>query len=258
MLLITDLQEIPSLNDPCGLTIGSFDGVHLGHQALLQHLRSKLPSCGKLAVFTFSNHPTHLFTPERPVPLICPPLQKVKHLADCGVDLVFLIPFTREFSKTPFREFLSYLKARLNFFYLTLGMGASFGKDKEGIETNVRKLATELHFTVDYLPKTVVGKDPVSSGRVRTAITQADFHQVQHCLGRPYSLMGRPAQQSNLFQLSLPGICLPPEGIYPVRMKIHDTFHLGRASVLPKQHTIRLDPLHTSISLYNKDIEVIF
>jgi riboflavin kinase / FMN adenylyltransferase len=258
MLLITDLNEVPSLSKPCGLTIGSFDGVHLGHQALLQHLTSKLPTNGKVAVFTFSNHPTHLFTPERPVPLICPPLQKVKHLADCGVDFVILIPFTREFSKTPFREFLSHLKKQLNFSYLTLGMGASFGKDKEGVEANVRKIAAELSFAVDYLPKTVVGKDPVSSGRVRTAIAKADFHEAQNCLGRPYSLMGRLTEENGLLQFSLAGICLPPEGIYPVRIKIHDITHLGRAHVMPQNHIIRLDPLNTSTPLYNKDVEVIF
>jgi riboflavin kinase/FMN adenylyltransferase len=252
MLLITDLREIPALSEPCALTIGSFDGVHLGHQAILQHLKAKVPG-GKLTVFTFSNHPTHLFAPERPVPLICPPLQKVKHLADHGVDVVIMIPFTLKFSKTPFREFLSHLKKQLNFTYLTLGIGASFGKDKEGVEANVRKLATELSFTVDYLPKTIVSKDLVSSGRVRAALIQADFHQVQDCLGRPYSLMGR---LNDSLQFFLTGICLPPEGIYPVRIKFHDTIHLGRAQI--QGRSIQLDPLKPSIPFNNKDVEIIF
>jgi riboflavin kinase / FMN adenylyltransferase len=258
MLLITDLGDLPSFSQPCGLTIGSFDGVHIGHQALLKHLKSKLPSNGVLAVFTFLNHPTHLFTPHHLTRLICPPLQKVKHLADYGANIVCLIPFTSEFAKTSFREFLLHLKKQLNFSYLALGTGATFGKNKEGNEANVRKLASELAFNVDYIPKTLVKGIPVSSGRIRSSIAQGALHEVQEYLGRHYSLMGRLQRENGFSHFFLPGICLPPEGIYPVRIKTNFTIYLGRAQVLPKEQLIRLDLLETTISLQDKDIEVIF
>ncbi len=258
MLLITHLADLPSPSEPCGLTIGSFDGVHLGHQALLKHLRSKLPKNGVLAVLTFLNHPTHLFTPDQPMFLICPPLQKVKHLADCGADIVCLIPFTLEFAKTSFREFLHTLKKQLNFSYLALGTGATFGKNKEGDEPNVRKLASTFAFEVDYLPKTLVQGVPVSSGRIRSSIVQGALQEVQECLGRPYSLMGRLKKENGFFCLFLPGICLPPEGIYTVRIKINSTCCPARAQVMPKQQLLRLDLLETRISFQDKDIEVIF
>lgn len=258
MLLITDLADLPSLSGPCGLTIGSFDGVHLGHQALLKHLKSKLPSNGILAVFTFLNHPTHLFTPDRPVFLICPPLQKVKHLADYGADIVYLISFTPELAKTSFREFLHTLKKQLNFSYLALGAGATFGKNKEGDETHVRKLASECAFEVDYIPKTLVQGVPVSSGRVRSSIAQGALHEVHNCLGRHYSLMGRLKKEEGFFRFFLPGICLPPEGIYPVRIKTNSTTYLGRAQVAPKEQLVRLELLETTLSLHDKDVEVIF
>jgi riboflavin kinase/FMN adenylyltransferase len=270
MLLITDLADLPSLSEPCGLTIGSFDGVHLGHQALLKHLKSKLPSNGTLAVFTFLNHPTHLFTPDQPALLICPPLQKVTHLADYGADIVCLIPFTPEFAKTSFREFLLYLKKQLNFSHLALGVGATFGKDKEGDESNVQKLASEFAFKVDYIPKTLVKGVPVSSGRIRSSIAKGALHEVQGCLGRHYSLMGRLKKKNGFFRFFLPGICLPPEGIYPVRIREHvqqilhmlpkknSATSLGRVQVAPKEQLIRLDFLETTISLQDKDVEVIF
>src|SRR5690348_2397718 len=106
MLLLTDFNDIPPIDQPCGLTIGSFDGVHLGHQTLLKHLRAKLPSQGLVCVFTFSNHPSHLFTPQSPLSLICPPLQKMKLLETYGVDIAFLIPFTAEFAQISYEEFL--------------------------------------------------------------------------------------------------------------------------------------------------------
>ncbi len=257
MLLITDLNEIPQLSQPCGLTIGSFDGVHLGHQAILKSLRLKLSPGANIAVFTFSNHPSQLFTPEKPTPLICPPLQKVKHLADYGAGIVFLIPFSEDFAKQSFREFLQHLKNKLKFSHLTLGTGAAFGHRKEGDEMNVRKLGSALGFEVDYLPKTMVGGTLVSSGRVRASIAQGSFQDVQECLGRHYSLMGR--LRKNTFEhFSLPGICLPPEGIYAVRIKVNGSIHLGRAQVSPQEQLIRLDPLKTDAPLQDKDAEVIF
>jgi riboflavin kinase / FMN adenylyltransferase len=264
MLLITDLNAIPSLTQPCGLTIGSFDGVHLGHQALLQHLKSKflteceIPPEGLLCVFTFSTHPSQLFSPETPIPLICPPLQKVKHLADYGADIVFLIPFTPEFANMSFEHFLRQLKKNLRISHLAFGIGAAFGKNKEGDETNVRHLAAELHFEADYLPKTRIGGTPVSSGRIRALITQGSFQEVQTCLGRPYSLMGRLHQENGFYHFSLSGICLPPEGIYPIRLKTISSTFLGKAHIRAMEPMIRLELLKTETSLHGKDVEVIF
>ena len=132
MLLITDINDTPPFDQPSGLTLGNFDGVHLGHQALLKHLRAQLPSNGKLVVLTFFNHPSHIFSPQSPIPLICPPLQKVKHLKDYGADIVVVLPFTSEFAKTSFEEFIKLLKQRLHFSFLALGAGATFGKNKRG------------------------------------------------------------------------------------------------------------------------------
>lgn len=247
MLLITDLKDLPTLTD-CGLTIGTFDGVHLGHQALLRHLKKK---SGKVVVFTFSNHPTQVFRPDNPTPLICPPLQKVKQLYDSGADIVILVPFTPSFAQTPFDKFLHDLKLKINFSHLTLGTGAVLGKNREGNEDNIRTLGTKLHFSVDYLPKTLLKGQPISSGRIRTAITQGHFHEVQESLGRPYSLMGH----LNENDFPLPGICMPPDGVYAVQIKTGATQHLGRALISSKKQSLQLD---LPTSLHGKDVEVIF
>lgn len=254
MLLITDLDDAPDFNNPCGLTIGSFDGVHLGHQALISHLRSELPSNGILTVFTFSNHPSQNFTPHAPVPLISPPLQKVKYLGEIGVDIVVLIPFTTQFSQTPFDQFLSRLKERLEFSYLALGAGATFGKGKEGNEANVKRLAPELGFKVDYLPKFLLDGIPVSSGRIRTLISQGEFSKAQACLGRPYSLMGHIQDH----EMNATNLCLPPEGTYSVSLKIADQIHLGSAEVSPVEQKIRLDFLNKSLKINHQEVEIFF
>ncbi len=238
MLLITDLNDIPSLTKPCGLTIGTFDGVHLGHQTLLNHLRSKLPPSSTLAVFTFSNHPSELFS--SPTPLICPPLQKVKHLFDYGADLIIMIPFSHSFSSIPYDQFLQQMKERLVFSQLVLGTGATFGSKRQGNEENVKKLSKKLHFEVEYLPK----YRSISSGNIRKLISQGAFDEVSACLGRPYSLMGRLQKDT----LPLPSICLPPEGTYPVQVKTSDKVLSAHAQVLPA--SIHLDiPLDTDVEI---------
>lgn len=257
MLLITDLNDIPSISGSCSLTIGSFDGVHLGHQALFKHIKSKLPN-GTLTVFTFSNHPANYFNPHRPTLLVCPPLQKVKYLSDYGADIIILIPFTMKFAKTTFREFLERLKEKLNFSYLALGVDATFGKNKEGDETNVKKLAAELKITVDYLPKTIYGTSHISSGKVRSLIGQAAFDELQNYLGRRYSLMGRIRQENGIYSFPLTGICLPPDGIYSVRIKTNHENHLARAHIISQKQVIEIDILETVVSLHGQNIEVIF
>ena len=258
MLLFTDVNDIPLIIQPCGLTIGSFDGVHLGHQALLAHLRSKLPPNGLLAVFTFSNHPSHLFTPHAPVPQICPPLQKAKLLNHYGADIVMLAPFTPEFSATPFDQFLHLLKQKLSFSHLMLGIGATFGARKEGDETRVRSLSSQLNFEVEYLPKFKLHDIPISSGRVRAAISQGAFHEAQTYLGRPYSLLCRLSIEDGRASFHGMGLCLPPEGIYPVRIKTSSGEHLARAQVLPKESKILLELLRKNIPLTQEETEVIF
>ena len=132
MFLITDINDIPFLNCPSALAIGSFDGVHLGHQTLFQHLRAKLPPHGILTALTFSNHPSHIFTPKSPIPLISPPLQKVKHLFDYGIDIVIFLPFTKEFANISFKTLLTQLHSSLSFSHLAFGTGAVLGKNREG------------------------------------------------------------------------------------------------------------------------------
>lgn len=258
MLLIPSIDAIPVLTQPCGLTIGSFDGVHLGHQALLKRLREKLPADGILVVFTFSNHPAHHFASHTPLPLICPPLQKAKLLAEYGADMVILIPFTADFSQILFDQFLSRLKEKLGFTQLVLGTGATFGRYKEGNEENVKRIAPKLGFEAEYLPKLTLQGAPISSGRIRSLIAQGALHEVQTYLGRPYSLLGHLRPHNQYYSLTATGLCLPPEGVYPVRLNMPLSHHLARAHVSPKTQALHLELLEEGQILSEQEVEIVF
>lgn len=234
----------PPCNLPCGLAIGFFDGVHLGHQALIKKLREKLPHPSRLAVFTFSTHPSTLFSPQHAPRLICSASTKSHLLSSYGADLVLLSAFTPELAATPFDAFLRTLKKQLNFTQLMLGQGATFGKHRQGDEIAVRKLASTLGFEIDYLPKISREGQPLSSRRIRSLIQQGHFAEVSACLGRPYSLEGTliPSERGSI--CPLPGLCLPPAGSYPI------TLQLGGVQRLV---TVQVDPVRDEILIQGAD-----
>ncbi len=257
-MIVSKLDDVPEDMHFAGLTIGSFDGVHLGHQFLLKTLKAKLPPNSRIAVFTFANHPSHHFTPHSPTPLICPPLQKAKLLESYGADLVILSHFTPELSRTPFDQFLRQLKEKLSFTHLVLGEGATFGKKREGNEENIKQLAPTLEFQVEYLPKFNLHDTALSSGRVRELIAKGQLHDVHECLGRSYSLMGKVETEDRFYIFNAEGLCLLPEGVYPVRIQPASHSHLGRAQVLSKEQKIRLELLENQVLKNLNEVEVIF
>jgi riboflavin kinase/FMN adenylyltransferase len=241
MQIYTDLNALPHSHSPSGLTIGTFDGVHLGHQALFKALRTQITPQGNLTVLTFSNHPADLFAHRAPSPLLTTTEHKLKLLEKAGVDTCIVIPFTPEFAAQSFSAFLTKLKEQLSLTHLLLGIGASFGKDRQGDEPQVRALAQTLNFSVDYLPKVMIDNLPVSSGRIRKHLVKGEFAAVEALLGRPYSIYAPLVQENAHYQMHVSGLCLPPDGIYPIELQLSDVQHLGRCHIDHKRAAVRVD-----------------
>jgi riboflavin kinase/FMN adenylyltransferase len=227
-----------------GLTIGNFDGVHLGHRALLNQLRTALPQGGQSVVYTFSNHPSHILSHLAPIPYICTLEHKLKLLHAAGVDATVLVPFSLELARTPFDRFLETLKETLDFSVLVLGTDARFGKNREGNPEKTRQLGKTLGFEVIYVPKYMRSDQVVSSALIRTRIAQGDLDQAAHYLGRPYSIYAEVHHGA----MSLKGLCLPPTGIYRATLEAENQLFNVDAHV--HRHTERIDGLpHLSAAL---------
>ncbi len=156
------------------LTIGFFDGVHLGHRALLKKLRAHPHT----TILTFSNHPQSLFKPPAP-PLLIPLEEKLTLLKPFADELIVL-PFTLEFAATPFDQLLD----SFDLSHIVLGAGSVFGKNREGNEEAVRKYAEKKKIHVEYLPKFQWMNEPVSSSRIRRALAAGDQQLAQQLLGK--------------------------------------------------------------------------
>lgn len=226
MQIFHSLQEFPHTQEPIALTLGSFDGVHLGHRAVLQELQRLVPQ-GKRVVISFSNHPSSILRPKTPVELLCTLPHRCKLLEEAGMDCLILLQFTPELANHSFEEFLRSVHSFCPFKYLVLGHDAAFGKERKGTQEAVQKLTSEMHFALDYLKPFVVEETPVSSSTIRTALREGDLSRVEKLLGRPFSISQDIQSGQGLGKrigfptLNIPveELCLPPLGVYAVLVK---------------------------------------
>ncbi|MES2345662.1 MAG: FAD synthetase family protein [Chlamydiota bacterium] len=212
MHIIHSLNAHTASPPPYGLTIGSFDGMHLGHQFLLKTLREQLGPKGTLAALTFSNHPADVIPGLKKAPLLCSFEYKLQLLEKAGVNLAIILEFTSSFSEKSYDVFLKEVFKCIPFSYLILGTGAAFGKNRQGDELHIKNLGKELHFEATYLDKKKVDDENCSSGLIRHYLQQGDIHKVASLLGRPYALYGKIKNHI----LDTTGLCLPPPGTYSI------------------------------------------
>lgn len=156
------------------LTLGFFDGVHLGHQALLKKLRAHPHT----TILTFSNHPQSLLKPPAPE-LLIPYEERIALLREYADELIVL-PFTHALAQTSYEDLLG----QFSLSHLLLGEGAVFGNKREGNEPNVRRYAQQKGFTVEYFPKILFEGEPISSSRIRQALRFGKLTLAQQLLGR--------------------------------------------------------------------------
>ena len=213
MITLEDLSATYSLPRPCALTIGSFDGVHLGHQRILQKLREKVGPMGTVCVLTFSNHPSQVLFGEKPAPLIFSKNLKLEALAECGVDVTLCIPFTQKLASKSYAVFLEELMTSCPFDFLVLGKGACLGEKKEGSPKKVTQLGKEMGFITQYIPKAEKDDFVISSGKIRELILSGNLTKASTLLGHPLMIEGEVQSQHLIID---PNICLPPDGEYTI------------------------------------------
>ncbi len=168
------------------LTVGVFDGVHIGHQALLRETVSRPDSLP--AAVTFRNNPAILLEPEGYGGDIQTHLQKMDTLAGMGVGLIILIDFSSDFSKLTGRQFFDILMDRLSLSFIVLGSDFVCGYRGDTSAYDIRTLMKPKGIPVAIIPPILYGGLPVSSTRIREAVRKGDMSSAKAMLGRNYSL----------------------------------------------------------------------
>ena len=178
--------------DGVWLTIGSFDGVHQGHQAIIRQLTAGAHAAGLPAVvLTFHPHPAAVLRGRRGPYYLTTPEERAECLANLGVDVVVTHPFNQEVANLSAREFVARLQRHLNPSHIWVGPDFALGRGREGDIPTLQRLGEEYGFTLNIAESFRLDGRVVSSSWVRSALADGDVESVQRLLGRPYQLAGR-------------------------------------------------------------------
>jgi len=185
-----ELQRFP-VDRPTVLTIGNFDGVHLGHQYLVSQVIERARDRGFAAgAVTLYPDPVRVLRPEEPMQYLTSLEERIELLRACGLDLVVPLSFTSELAELSPRSFLTLLKEQLNLGLLLMGPDNVFGRNREGTPERVKETGRELGFDVEVLAAPLTDGTPVSATAIRNALAAGDLDSVTRQLGRWYSLRG--------------------------------------------------------------------
>jgi riboflavin kinase/FMN adenylyltransferase len=192
MKVIRGIENIAAPFPGAVLTIGNFDGVHLGHQEIFRRIVERArASRGTSVVFTFEPHPIRVVKGSGP-PLITLYEQKVELVERCGVDVLICAEFTPEFARTPARKFIKELLVeRIGMREITVGYDWAFGRNREGNINLLIEMGAQLGFQVCVLGPFAVEGAVVSSTMVRQLVAEGDVAAARRLLGRPYQVKGR-------------------------------------------------------------------
>jgi riboflavin kinase/FMN adenylyltransferase len=174
------------------LTIGVFDGVHLGHRHLLEHLTARARETGCLSgVVTFKTHPEKVLRRRETVPWITTLQERVRLLRAAGINVVVPVTFTHDVAGLTAREFILLLRKHLMMCDLVLGPDFALGKNRKGDTTYLQNLGEELDFRVEVVRPARLGDEIVSSSAIRRLLAAGNIDKVNKMLGRHFSLEGR-------------------------------------------------------------------
>lgn len=273
MLIFNDFPNKLAPKKIGAITIGVFDGVHKGHKSLIEKVKQfskQEPS----ALITFSNHPKSFFNEGNKNILISTIDHKIELIKSTGIDCLFVIPFTKEFSEITAKSFLNTIKESLNPSKIILGYDAVIGRNREGTKEFVEKLAPILGIEVEYIKPVYENNQIISSTKIRDLISSKEFEQASTLLGRPYSIYSRVQKgksQGKLFgfptaNINVNHLQLPPLGVYKVSIKYKNQLfnaiaNLGKRPTVNKEYADPLLEVHIfdfDENLYEEYIEVIF
>jgi len=254
------------------LTIGVFDGVHLGHRYLISQLKELALKQGLASgVVTFRHHPQEVLSPQNRLPFLTSVTQRINLLKSEGVDAIITLSFTTELAQLSARQFLSLLEKYLRMRGVVIGPDFALGRNREGDTETLRRLGQEMGFSVTVVPPVIIDGEVVSSTAIRNALAQGDMKRVQNLAGRPFRLHGRvvPGARRGV-KLGFPTAnldidpqqALPADGVYVSQAHINDQSYSSvtnigkRPTFGTSERMVEVYLLDYHSDLYGRELEV--
>lgn len=261
------------------LTIGSFDGVHKGHLKIIDRLKEIAKSKGgESVIFTFFPHPRLVLYPEEGnLRLLTTLEEKIELFANAGLDHLIIYPFTKDFSKLAYNDFVKeILIDQLHIKHLVVGYDHKFGKNREGGFEMLTKLSEVLKFEIEKIDVLLADDIEISSTIIRNALQEGDIYKANKYLGYSFTLHGKVVEGQKLgrkiqfptanIETSDPNKIIPGHGVYAVLVKCSQVTYKGMLNIGIRP-TVNKNADHRSIEvnifdfdedIYNKAIEIRF
>ena len=275
MKIIRGIENLNNEFTQCVVTLGNFDGVHLGHQQLINHLieqgkKLNLPT----AVMLFEPQPLEFFSKQAPTRLTSFK-EKVQLIEKLGIDYIIAVPFTQTFANMSANAFIQdWLIKKLSAKYIVIGDDFQFGRDRKGDINLLQQYTQNNHFLVESMPTFVWNNLRISSTAVREALFNSDFELARCLLGRDYVIQGRVVHGNALArQLGFPTANIhlnrkkpALQGVYFVKVKnccsnqyYHGIANIGiRPTIEGKKAILEVNIFDFSGDIYGQYLDVTF
>lgn len=269
MKVYRDFENIDNIPNAV-LTIGTFDGVHVGHQKIIRRLNAEAAkNQGESVLFTFFPHPRMVISPNNHgLKLIQTQQEKIQNLERLGLKHLIIFPFTKEFSNLSADTFVrEYLVNKLKVKTIVVGYDHQFGKNREGTLEQLKKLSLELPFDVIEIPAHEIDEVNVSSTKIRHAIETGDIETANLYLDEPFELSGKIAHGQALgrtigfptanIEVEDPLKIIPANGVYAVEAKLADgrkfagMMNIGTRPTVTSEKQVKLE---VSLFDFSEDI----
>lgn len=228
MAVYTSTDALPDFKNPV-ITIGTFDGVHIGHKTILKEIVDHAKEVqGESILLTFEPHPRKVIFPDKPLQLLTPLEEKLELVKATGVDHIVVVPFTKAFANLTAEEYISdFLVKQFKPHSIVIGYDHQFGNDRKGDINLLKQLSEQYRYKVYEISAQLIHDAAVSSTKVRKAVSSGDMTEAANMLGRPYSLTGevvKGAQLGNTIGFPTANIqpnsseqILPANGVYAIK-----------------------------------------
>lgn len=261
------------------LTVGTFDGVHLGHRKIIARLHDLAKAInGESVIFTFDPHPRKIVAPaEKNLRLLTTLNEKIELFEQSGIDHLIIYPFTPEFAQLTYEEFVEQiLVGQIHTKSLVVGYDHKFGKGRQGDFEFLKNCADRLGFQIEKLDVLLMNESNISSTKIREAIQIGDFDTANAYLGYPFALHGTVVEGQKLGRLiqfptanieaSDPDKIIPGYGVYAVQAKVLNQTYIGMLNIGSRptvnhnadQRTVEVNLFDFDSDIYGEHLELVF
>ena len=256
------------------VTIGTFDGIHIGHQKIFNKVinASKQNNLSSV-VLTFFPHPRIILNKYNDIKMIDTLDEKIEHLEKIGIDNLIIHPFDKKFSLLSADQFIKeYLVEKLKLKHIIIGYDHRFGKGREASVSDLKEYSSDFNFIVDEIDAQEIEKITISSTKIRNSINQGDLETTKKYLGRFFSLTGKVVKGDGLGkQIDYPTAnilieedykIIPKDGVYYIRTKIYNKLYNGmmnighRPTIGNKAKSIEVNLFNFNRDIYDKIISI--